>query len=223
MHRSLLSFTLLAACLGLPGATHAADTCSTYAADLAAMADADQALRKRFNFLEMHTPEQKKLLESTALVDRANTARLKALIARCGWPSKAVHGDQAAGNAWLLAQHADQDRAFQKQVLSLIEREAAASGAGVDRNIAYLTDRIAVAEKRPQPYGTQMKQKGEHACDLEFETLDDRQAVEERRAKLGMPTLEQYKRMFEERLHCPGGASQDYHYGPPGGGTVRRK
>lgn len=203
MHCTLIPAALLGACLGMSSVAQAAESCSGYAADLAAMAGADQALRKRFDFLAMHTPEQKKLYQHTALVDRTNTARLKVLIDRCGWPSKAVHGENAVGHAWLLAQHADQDRPFQKKVLVLIEQAAAASGEGVNRNIAYLTDRIAVAEKRPQPYGTQMKQRSDNACDLEFEPLDDRAAVEARRAKLGMPTLDDYKRMFEANLRCP--------------------
>lgn len=203
MHRSFLPAALLGACLGMPGLAQAFDPCSSYAADLAAMAGADQALRKRLNFLDMHTPEQKKLYRHTALVDRTNTATLRVLIDRCGWPSKAVHGEAAVGHAWLLAQHADHDRAFQKKVLTLIEQAAAASAEGVNRNIAYLTDRIAVAEKRPQPYGTQMKQRSDNTCDLEFEPLDDRAAVEARRAKLGMPTLDDYKRMFETNLRCP--------------------
>lgn len=227
MHRSYVVAALLAAGLGLSDAAQAAEPCDSYAADLAAMVGADQALRKRINFLEIETPAQKKLLQQIGLVDRTNTARLKTLIDTCGWPSTAKHGAKAAGDAWLLAQHADQDLAFQKKVLALIEQAAAESGEGVNRNIAYLTDRIAVAEKRPQPYGTQMKQRSGIACELDFEPMDDRAAVEARRAKLGMPTLDAYRRTFQERLNCPVDSpamtingvrhesTKDYHYAPP--------
>ena len=215
MHRSYLAAALLGTCLSFPGSAPAAEACSSYAADLAAMASADQALRKRFNFLEPHSREQRTLIQQAALVDRTNTARLKTLIDVCGWPSKATHGEQAARDAWLLAQHADQDVAFQKKVLALIEQAAAASGEGVNHEFAFLADRIAVAEKRPQLYGTQIRPKPDDACDLDFAPLDDRDKVEQRRAQLKLAPLDDYQRMVKDMQHCPTGSAKDYHYAPP--------
>ena len=219
MHRALLPLFLLGA-LAAPGASAA--SCDAYAGDLAAMVDADQALRKRIDFLNQDTPEQKKLLQHLALVDRTNTERLASWVARCGWPDKARDGDKAAGHAWLLTQHADHDRPFQKRMLALIEAAAAKTGEGVDKNFAYLYDRIAVAEKRPQHYGTQFANAGSKPCDLDFAPMDDRGKVEERRKTIGLMPLGAYRRLMREMQHCPvdvasGRPNDDYHYAPPAG------
>jgi len=193
---------MLAACLALPSIAAAAEPCEGYAAALSAMATADQALRNRIDHLDPESREQRTLRSHLMLVDRSNTTRLKEWMARCGWPSRTEHGDAAAGDAWLLAQHADHDVAFQKEALALIERDAEASGKGVDRLFALLSDRIAVAEKRPQRYGTQLAYRFDAPCALEFQPMDQRELVEERRAKLNLPPLETYKRMVMDMQHC---------------------
>jgi hypothetical protein len=43
-----------------------------------------------------------------ALVDRDNTARLREIIGRHGWPGHRLVGQAGAHAAWLLAQHAPQ-------------------------------------------------------------------------------------------------------------------
>jgi hypothetical protein len=194
---------VLAAFLALPSIAAAAESCEGYAAGLSAMATADQTLRKRIDHLDPESKAQQRLRSHIVLVDRSNTARLKAWMARCGWPSRTQHGDQAAGDAWLLAQHADHDVAFQKEALALIERDAEASGKGVDQLFALLSDRIAVAEKRPQRYGTQLAYKFDDPCALDFQPMDKRELVEARRAQLNLPPLEDYRRMVKDMQHCP--------------------
>lgn len=217
MQRAISYFFLLGA-LAAQGA--AAASCEAYAGALAVMADADQALRNRIDFLDQHRPEQQRNLQHLALVNRSNTERLKSWVARCGWPDNARDGDKAADHAWLLTQHADHDRSFQKRMLVLIEAAAAQSGAGVDKNYAYLYDRIAIAEKRPQHYGTQFAHAGSKPCELAFSPMDERGKVEARRKAVGLMPLEAYRRYMRQLLHCPaeatdGQANPDYHYGPP--------
>lgn len=203
MRHRCLHAALAAACLVLPSTAAAAETCGEYAAELAVMAGADQALRNRVDHLDPESREQQRLASHIALVDRTNTQRLKALIVRCGWPSKAAHGEQAPHHAWLVTQHADHDLAFQKQVLALTEQAATANGERLDRSFAYLDDRIAVAEKRPQRYGTQMRVTGDDHCALEFAPFDKRALVEARRAQLNLPPLESYRRMVLDMQKCP--------------------
>jgi hypothetical protein len=50
-----------------------------------------------------------------------NTARLKEVVAKHGWPGKSLVGEDGAFAAWLLVQHADADAAFQKQRLELMK------------------------------------------------------------------------------------------------------
>lgn len=213
MHHPYLRIALLATGLALCGAARANDACSDIGAELAARVGADQALRQRVDFLDQTSPAQRKLFSQIALVDRTNTERLKAIVARCGWPSKEKFGQQAAGDAWLLAQHADHDVAFQKSALALIEEAASARGERVDRNFAYLYDRVAVAEGRPQRYGTQLHSPDGKACGLDFKPMEERSQVEARRAELNLPPLDAYRRMVLEMQHCTSSANPgDSHY-----------
>lgn len=216
MLRSYPAAALLA-CLAVPPSASAADSCERYADELAAMAGAGQALRKRIDHLDVGSRTQLKLRDHILLVDRVNTEHLKALMARCGWPSTGAHGARAVKDAWLLVQHAERDLAFQKQVLDLIGQAAAAGGEGPDQSFAYLYDRIAVAEKRPQRYGTQLSAPTNIYCALEFDPMDDRAQVEARRAQLGMGPLDAYRRMALELQRCPVPPQHpsDYHYAPP--------
>lgn len=203
MFRSCLPAALLAAGLALPLSASAADSCERYGEDLAAMRSADQALRKRVDHLDVESRAQLKLREHIRLVERVNTERLKALLENCGWPSKTTHGKAAVSDAWLLVGHAKRDLAFQKRVLALVEQAAAASGERLDASFAYLDDSIAVAEKRLQRYGTQLLPRDDNYCVLEFSPLDNLERVKARRAEIGLPTLETYKRYVLDMRRCP--------------------
>jgi len=87
-------------------------------------------------------------------IDSDNTEWLKADVAAHGWYRIPIHGEAASSAAWLMAQHADRDRPFQRHVVALLEPLAAA-GDVIPANYAYLYDRVAVGENRPQRYGTQ--------------------------------------------------------------------
>lgn len=232
MHRTYLPAALLAACLAQPAIAAAGDAfdnaCGDYAAELAAMATADGALRRRIDYLDPESAPQRRLASHVALVERTNTERLSALMARCGWPSTAAHGARAVKDAWLVVQRAERDPVFQKQVLALVEQAATTGGDALDQSFAYLYDRIAVIEKRPQHYGTQLSAPTRVYCALAFDPMDDREQVEARRARLGMAPLEAYRRAVLEAQRCPVTHPEDYHYGPPSHGVaaqadIRRK
>lgn len=193
-----LGIAIAAILISLPA--HAA--CDNYPQELAVRASADRAIRTRLDFSRMKDPGQKKLLQQMRIVDRANTARLKVLFEHCGFPDKDQHGETAPGDAWLMVQHADHDVAFQKQALALIEGMAAQRKEPLGKSYAYLSDRIAVAERRPQAYGTQLMAPVEQPCHFEFNPMDDREKVEERRAALGLPPLDIYKEIVLENSNC---------------------
>jgi hypothetical protein len=83
-----------------------------------------------------------------------NAARLRELIAEHGWPAEDIAGEDGAEAAWLIAQHAIGEPDFQRQVLRLLN-ECAAAGRCSAWHAAYLEDRIATQEGRPQRYGSQ--------------------------------------------------------------------
>ena len=83
-----------------------------------------------------------------------NAARLRALIAEHGWPAEDIAGKDGAEAAWLIAQHAVGEPDFQRQVLKMLQ-DCAAADRTPAWHAAYLEDRIAMYEGRPQRYGSQ--------------------------------------------------------------------
>jgi hypothetical protein len=127
-------------------------------------------------------------------VDQRNTARMKEIIAKHGWPGKGLVGDDGAHAAWLLVQHADEDREFQKRCLALLERAVKAREASAV-DLAYLTDRVLVAEKKKQLYGTQFRSVDGK---MEPHPIEDEKNVDRRRKEAGLPSMAEYRKMMEE-------------------------
>jgi hypothetical protein len=130
------------------------------------------------------------LLEQTgklAAVDQKNRTRLKEVVDKHGWPGKSLAGKDGAHAAWLLVQHADADLAFQKRCLDLMK--AAPKGDVEAQDIAYLTDRVLVAQKKKQVYGTQLHRQG---AKLTPQPIEDEANVDKRRAEVGLGPLAEY-------------------------------
>lgn len=149
--------------------------------ELLALVDEDQVVRKAF-IADMQNSE---LRARVADIDRKTTSRLKEIVASRGWPGKTLVGEEAAHAAWLLIQHADADRDFQKQCLLLIEK-AVAAGEATPADYAYLYDRVAVAEARPQRFGTQYGKDGKPA------PIENEAHVDQRRRAVGLGTMAEY-------------------------------
>jgi len=89
-------------------------------------------------------------------VFKVNLEWMRLVLAQYGWPGRRMVGDEASHGAWLLLQHADRDTALQRSALQLLET-AVQAGDASRRDLAYLTDRVRVAEGRLQVYGTQLQ------------------------------------------------------------------
>jgi hypothetical protein len=137
--------------------------------------------------------------EAFGQVDAENLPWLKKVITETGWPGRSIVGDDGASAAWLLVQHADSDPAFQRQCLDLLT-EAASHGEATKAQVAFLTDRVLLAEGKPQEFGTQaIGRDGQWVpCDLR-----DPGHVDQRRAAMSLGSLaDNLARITEE-------------YGPP--------
>jgi hypothetical protein len=115
---------------------------------------------------------------------QARVALLKQMIAEYGWPGITLVGEDGATAAWLIAQHADFDVPFQRQCLALVE-EAYQRGEVTGMHLAYLTDRVLIAERKPQLYGTQ---------GTPIYSAEEKAQVEARRKKLGLPSMAEMAR-----------------------------
>jgi hypothetical protein len=133
-------------------------------------------------------------------LDARNTKDLKELLAIHSWFTIGKFGAEADDNAWLLAQHADQDREFQHRVLAILE-PLVAKGETNPKHYAYLFDRLAVSlgrpdAQKPQRYGTQGRCVGKGKWEP-FE-VEDPANLDKRRASVGLPPEDEYKKVFKD-------------------------
>lgn len=145
------------------------------------MARKDQSMRKR---------ARKTGIWNTS-VDHANTNALIDLIDHYGWPTISLVGKKSSTNAWLLAQHADHDIGFQKRSLTMLKREYVKNPKNINpANIAFLTDRILVAQKKKQIFGTQfhVNKRGMFV----LRPIKDKINIDKRRKEFNLPPLQTY-------------------------------
>ena len=171
------------------------------AAEIIRMAEEDQAERFRvFNDPDlMADPEKRRVI--IVSIDARNTDRLDRIIADIGWPSISKVGPEASTNAWLIAQHADEDPSFQERCLELMKAEHA--GEVEKQNIAYLEDRVMEKKEGVQIYGTQFEIDG--SGNYGPKPIKDPENLEERRRTMGMESFQEYRegrmRWWEENKH----------------------
>jgi hypothetical protein len=160
-------------------------------------------------------------------MDSDNTAWLMAIVDQIGWPGHSLVGEQAAHAAWLLAQHADLNPAFQRRCLELLG-QAAGRGDASPADFAYLTDRVLLASGDPQLYGTQLTV---HEGRFVAARLRDPESVDARRAAVGLDPIAAHLGRAPDRpgsprltrRACPGCGEPIEVWLPAPGGTTRFK
>jgi hypothetical protein len=99
------------------------------------------------------------------------------------WPGRALVDDDGAEAAWLVAQYAIDDPGLQRRCLAMLEL-AVDCGDADPVHLAYLLDRVRMADGRDQLYGSQfvLSPTGE----LEPWPVDDAALVDARRRRIGL-------------------------------------
>jgi hypothetical protein len=169
---------------------------------IAHMVEVDQYMRKYSQVVHEHNySEQEQNYFSLKFgprwqsIDEECTASIKELLKIYPWFTISEFGAVTDGNAWLIVQHADLDSAFQKQVL-IILKQLYPKGETSRRNYAYLDDRVAIAEKRPQLFGTQGQCVGPGKW--EPHPIEDPSNVDKRRAEMELGTMAEYIAVFKD-------------------------
>jgi len=116
-----------------------------------------------------------------------NAARLRELIAEHGWPGEDIAGEDGAKAAWFIVQHAVGEPEFQRRALGLLQ-SAAADGRIPAWHAAFLEDRIAMYEGRPQRFGSQWID-DPHDGRIRPWRLADPEHVNDLRASVGLVPL----------------------------------
>ena len=158
----------------------------------------DQQVRARITGPEP-PPE---LIAEMNRVDLKTRTRLREIIKQTGWPLISTVGFDGVNAVWLIAQHADRDLAFQKQALTLM-RAAARRGEAAKEHLAFLIDRVRVAEGKLQIYGSQNEYKDGH---LVMRPVVDAKNLDRRRKRMGLPPIDFSLKWLQQQTSRPGQA-----------------
>jgi len=155
--------------------------------ELLRRAESEQALR-----LEWGDSDNEDLRLKVLAQDIENTAFLKKLIEKNGWPKITEVGEEAALAAWFIAQHSP-DKAFRKHCLELMQEMPQEVGP---QNLARTIDRVRIDEGQKQYFGTHfMKSEDGNWIPM---PIEDAEHVEERRVEYGLPTIQEKMKEYNK-------------------------
>ena len=131
------------------------------------------------------------LQRAVVLMDEANVRWLFDLVRTKGFPTAAQVGEAGVRHGWVLLQHADWAPKFQAALLPVLEQRHAAGELGAG-DLSRFTDRVLVAQGRPQRYGTQFSP--EQWSTSHFGLPDEQRVreVDQHRRELGVMPLADY-------------------------------
>lgn len=135
--------------------------------------------------------------EEMQALHHKNAEALNEIIDSIGYPTAGKVGKEAADAAWMVIQHAIVRPDFMRKCLKLMENSIPEKSHAERINTAYLSDRIAVFEGRPQLYGTQFD--WDENGQLSPNVYDDPDQVNERRKSLGLNSLEDQTSLIRSR------------------------
>jgi hypothetical protein len=163
---------------------------------------ADQAAREPM--MQVHATQNplhaKQLIAHLVAVDAMNYRRIKDVIDTYSFPTREMVGGDGASAAWLLVQHQDAHPEFQvfalELMLPLAQRDE------IDQSsFAMLTDRVLVAQHKPQRYGSQFQSSNNGP--LVMAPTEELGHLDERRAAFDLPPITLYRCMLQQTYHTP--------------------
>lgn len=152
----------------------------------------DQEIRGEFmNVYKAPKPDKKKIDSIGKIMNRKdsiNLIKVMKILDERGWLGKNVVGKQGNQTLFLVIQHADLQ--YQQKYLPMM-REAVEIGNAEPGNLAYLEDRVALREGRPQIYGSQGA-KNKKTNKMYISPMIDPDNVDKRRAEVGLGPIAEY-------------------------------
>ncbi len=148
-------------------------------------------------------PELQPVVARMHGIDRENSRRLKDLLADIGWIDAARFGAAANESAFLIVQHCG-NLAMLRSVVAALQAEFAAGHAAAGPRYALMHDRLMLERGGQQRYGSQLHPRADGS--LHFPRLEDPAGVDERRAAVGLESLDDYaERMGGDAVERPAG------------------
>ena len=137
--------------------------------------------------------------QNGVMVDSRNRDRLQEIFRESGFPTKKDVGKEAMNGIFLMIQHADGDKEWQKSQLKNIET-AVKNGDMNGQNYAYLFDRIKINSNQKQRYGTQFAKVDPINGTVELAETEDLKNLDTRRREVGMMPIAMYKKFMLKNL-----------------------
>ncbi len=128
-------------------------------------------------------------------IDKMNRDRLKEIILEFGFPTRQLVGKEAMQGIFLMIQHSDGDKEWQREQLTNIEK-AVKLGDMDGQSYAYLYDRIKINGGEKQLYGTQFKNVDPTNKKVELADTEDVENLDRRRMEVGMMPIQMYKQFM---------------------------
>jgi hypothetical protein len=128
--------------------------------------------------------------------DESNRTWLASRVERDGWFTISEYGEDADLAAFLIVQHSDLDRDFQRRILSLLETLLEQRDTGPS-SWAMLHDRLSVFDGLPQRFGSQGRCVDKN--DWQPWEIEDQERLDERRTAHDMMPMSAYKMRLNER------------------------
>ncbi len=133
------------------------------------------------------------------IVDEKNRIRLKEIFKEYGFPSRELVGRDAMQGIFIMIQHSDGDKEWQKSQLVNIEK-AVKKGDMDGQSYAYLYDRIKTNSGEKQLYGTQFSNVDPINKTVELAETEDLENLDKRRMEIGMMPIQMYKEFMLKNL-----------------------
>jgi len=157
---------------------------------LLAMEEVDQKSRQMIqNYHGENIPEE--VSSKITSIDRKNSDNLQDIINEFGWPKPSLVGVKGTSAAFLILQHAPQ--AMQEDLLPNLNNEFQ-QGNLSGQQLALLTDKVLIKAGKKQRFGTQLAIVN---GDIVFNEIEDEQNLEQRRAHMGMMSMNSYKTLLK--------------------------
>jgi hypothetical protein len=168
--------------------------------DLVAVLDtiyeSDQSIRRKLGAIEQkfgfNSKEYSEAAQKMIKIDSLNTIKVTKILDERGWLGPKIVGSKGNTALFLVIQHSP--LATQEKYIPML-REAVKRGDARGSNLALMEDRVALGQGKRQIYGSQLRQNNETG-ELFVQPIIDPENVNERRAQVGLGTIEEYVKRF---------------------------
>lgn len=149
------------------------------------------------NLIQKDSIQECQINDSIRKTDSLNTQVIRFIINKYGYPNYDKVGVNSSHNFWLIVQHQDRYPELQDSILKLMKIEIDKGKASAS-DYAYLIDRVKVNNGQLQIYGTQM------TLNIDKSSYEPRPLIEpdklnDRRKSMGLPTIEEYIQIMNNR------------------------